>query len=43
MHWALLLHHMDATPEDVAEEAWKEAEAAFTAYLQALDDAGASS
>jgi len=40
MHYALLLHHMEATPEDVGEEAWNEAEAAFNAYLQALDEAG---
>jgi hypothetical protein len=40
MHYNLLLHHMEATPEDVGEEAWKDAEAAFTAYLEALDDAG---
>ncbi|MFW6078709.1 MAG: YciI family protein [Gemmatimonadota bacterium] len=40
MRYTLLLHHPEATPEQVGEEAWKEAEAAFEAYIRALDDAG---
>lgn len=40
MRYALLLHYIEATPEDVGEEAWKAAEAGFQAYVKALDDAG---
>lgn len=40
MRYSLLLHHVEATPEDVGGEDWAEAQAAFAAYLQALDDAG---
>lgn len=40
MHYSLLLHHAEATPEDVGEEAWKAAEVAFKSYLRALHEAG---
>lgn len=40
MRYHLLLHHIEATPEDVGEEEWDGAEAAFQAYLRALDGAG---
>ena len=40
MRYTLLLHHIEATPEEIGEEDWKAAEAAFEAYLKALDDAG---
>lgn len=40
MRYALIHHHVEAGPEDVGEEQWNEAQAAFAAYLDALDDAG---
>lgn len=40
MRYTLLLHYVEATPEEIGQEAWKEGEAAFHAYAEALDQAG---
>jgi hypothetical protein len=40
MRYNLLLHHIEASPEEIGAEEWAGAEAAFQAYLRALDDAG---
>lgn len=40
MRYTLLLHHVEATPEQVGEAEWAAAEAAFGAYIQALDQSG---
>ena len=40
MHYTLLLHHIEATPEEIGEADWAAAETAFGAYIQALDAAG---
>jgi len=40
MHYSLLLYYIEATPEDVGEEAWSAAEAAFAAYVKSLEDTG---
>lgn len=40
MRYTLLLHYAEATPEEIGQEAWKEGEAEFHAYAEALDQAG---
>lgn len=40
MRYTLLLHHIEATPDDVGEEEWTAAQTAFAAYVKALDEAG---
>lgn len=41
MRYTLLLHYPEVTPEEIGEDAWKEGEAEFHAYAEALDQAGA--
>ena len=40
MRYTLFLHYVEATPEDIGEDAWDAGKAAFHAYAEALDDAG---
>lgn len=40
MRYTLLLHHPEATPDQVGAEEWKATEAAFQKYLRDLDEAG---
>lgn len=40
MRYTLFLHYVEATPEDLGEDAWEEGKAAFHAYASALDEAG---
>lgn len=40
MHYTLLLHYVETTPEEISGEEWKAAESAFEAYLRSLDEAG---
>ena len=40
MRYTLLLHYVEATPEDIGQEAIEEGMKAFHAYAQALEEAG---
>ena len=40
MRYTLFLHYVEATPQDLGDEAWEEGKAAFHAYASALDEAG---
>ncbi|HEX7038263.1 MAG TPA: YciI family protein [Pseudomonadales bacterium] len=38
MRYTLLLHHIEATPDEIGEAEWAAAEAAFAAYIRDLDE-----
>ena len=40
MRYTLFLHYIEATPDDLGQEALDAGKAAFHAYAEALDDAG---
>lgn len=41
MRYTFFLNYIEATPEDIGQEEWEAGKAAFHAYAEALDDAGA--